>query len=125
MKNINVVTWFEIPVEDMERAKAFYTEVMQTSFKDDEMEGMKMSIFEADQQAAGGMLIKAEGYEPSRTGAVIYLNGGDDLSAPLARAVTSGGEVLWPKTAIQDGEFGYFAQFLDSEGNRVGLYSMS
>ena len=125
MKNINVVTWFEIPVEDMERAKKFYTEVMHTSFKDDEMDGFKMSIFEADEKAASGMLIKAEGYEPSRTGAVIYLNGGEDLSAPLERAVASGGEVLWAKTAINDGECGYFAQFLDSEGNRVGLYSMS
>lgn len=122
MKNINVVTWFEIPVKDMDRAKKFYTDVMQTSFKDDEMDGFQMSIFEAEEQAVSGMLVKAEGYEPSKTGAVIYLNGGDDLTAPLDRAIANGGEVLWPKTAI---ECGYFAQFLDSEGNRVGLYSMS
>ena len=125
MKNINVVTWFEIPVKDMDRAKQFYAKVMLSSFKDDEMDGFKMSIFEADEKAARGMLVQAEGYEPSKTGAVIYLNGGDDLTAPLDRAVANGGEVLWPKTAINDGECGYFAQFLDSEGNRVGLYSMS
>jgi predicted enzyme related to lactoylglutathione lyase len=30
-----------------------------------------------------------------------------------------------PKTPIHDGDCGYFAMFLDSEGNRVGLYSAS
>jgi len=121
----NVVTWFEIPVIDMERAKKFYAEVMETSFEDNEMDGFKMAIFDCEEPAVGGMLVKAEGYEPSKTAAVIYLNGGDDLSGPLDRAVQSGAEVLWPKTAINDGECGYFAQFSDSEGNRVGLYSKS
>ncbi len=119
----NVVTWFEIPVSDMERAKAFYSKVMDVDFKDDDMDGMKMAIFNYEEPGVSGMLVQSEGYEPSKTGAVIYLNGGDDLSVPLSRAVENGAEVLWPKTAINDGECGYFAQFSDSEGNRVGLYS--
>ena len=118
----NVVTWFEIPVEDMDRAKKFYATVMDTHFKDDTdtMDGFKMSIFDHEDPAVSGMLVQAEGYKPSKTGAVIYLNGGDNLTEPLDRAVENGAEVLWPKTAI---ECGYFAQFSDSEGNRVGLYS--
>ena len=120
----HVVTWFEIPVTDMERAKQFYSHVMEVDFKDDEMDGFKMSIFNSEENAVSGMLVKGDDYLPSKTGAVIYLNGGADLSVPLDRAVAKGSEVLWPKTAINDGECGYFAQFLDSEGNRVGLYSM-
>ncbi len=120
----NIVTWFEIPVTDMERAKAFYSEVMQTGFKDDKVDDFKMAIFDHEESAASGMLVQSEGYEPSKTAAVIYLNGGDDLSAPLERAVQNGGEVLFPKTAINDGKCGYFAHFSDSEGNRIGLYSM-
>ena len=119
----NVANWFEIPVTDMARAKTFYQNVMQTSFQDDAMDGFQMAIFDAEESAVSGMLVLGEQYEPSLTGAVIYLNGGDDLSAPLARAVEQGGSIIIPKTAIKEGECGYFAQFLDSEGNRVGLYS--
>ena len=121
----NIVTWFEIPVTDMQRAKAFYSAVMETGFEDNEMNGFQMAIFDHEDPAVSGMLVQAEGYEPSKTGAVIYLNGGDDLSVPLEKAVKNGGEVLCPKTAINDGECGHFAQFSDSEGNRVGLYSSS
>jgi predicted enzyme related to lactoylglutathione lyase len=123
--NNNIVTWFEIPVKDMERAKTFYANVMQTSFTVNEKEGMNMAIFEHTQPAVSGMLIAGENYEPSQTGVVIYLNGGNDLAVPLQRAIEQGGTVLWEKTAINEGECGYFAQFLDSEGNRVGLYSQA
>jgi predicted enzyme related to lactoylglutathione lyase len=119
----NVANWFEIPVTDMARAKAFYQNVMETSFKDDEMGGFQMAIFDAEEGAVSGMLVLGENYQPSQTGAVIYLNGGDDLSLPLERAVAQGGKVMVPKTAINDGECGYYAQFMDSEGNRIGLYS--
>ena len=119
----HITTWFELPVKDMERAKEFYKKVLETSFEDDEMGGFKMSSFNHDEGAVSGMLILGENYEPSKTGAVIYFNGGKELNEPLNRAIESGGEVVVPKMAINDGKCGHFAQFLDSEGNRVGLYS--
>ncbi|NOR69083.1 MAG: VOC family protein [Methylomarinum sp.] len=119
----NVANWFEIPVIDMARAKSFYQNVMKTSFNDDEMDGFLMAIFDAEEGAVSGMLVFGEHYQPSQTGAVIYLNGGDDLSVPLERVVEQGGKVIIPKTSIKDGDCGYFAQFMDSEGNRIGLYS--
>lgn len=123
--NNNVATWFELPVTDMQRAKAFYQEVLQASFKDETMSGYQMAIFNADEGSVSGMLILGEQYQPSQTGAVVYFNGGENLSMPLDRAVQQGGSVLVPKTPIHDGECGYFALFSDSEGNRVGLYSPS
>lgn len=119
----HIATWFIMPVKDMERAKAFYADVMQTGFEDNDMEGMKMAIFNHADTAVSGMLMQAEGYEPTNTGAVVYLNGGKDLNEPLERAVQAGGSVITPKTAIDEGKNGYCAQFIDSEGNRVGLYS--
>ncbi|MCX7088383.1 MAG: VOC family protein [Methylococcales bacterium] len=119
----HVATWFDIPVTDMQRAKNFYQNVMETSFKDDEMNGYKIAIFAAEEGAVSGMLTLGEHYEPSQTGAVIYLNGGNDLNYRLERVVVQGGAVIHPKTAINEGECGYFALFLDSEGNRIGLYS--
>jgi predicted enzyme related to lactoylglutathione lyase len=53
---------------------------------------------------------------------MVYLSGGEDLSAPLGRVEAAGGKVVMPKTSI--GEHGFCAMFLDTEGNRVGLHSM-
>jgi predicted enzyme related to lactoylglutathione lyase len=119
----HIATWFEIPVIDMQRAKAFYQSVLNTSFKDDEMDQYQMAIFEHEENAVGGMLVLGKGYEPSQTGAVVYFNGGEDLSLPLAKVTDLGGSVVIPKTGIEEGACGFYAQFLDSEGNRVGLYS--
>jgi predicted enzyme related to lactoylglutathione lyase len=121
----NVATWFEIPVTDLQRAKVFYQNVLQSTFKDEAMGDFQLAIFEAEQGAVSGMLVKGEHYQPSQTGAVVYFNGGEDLSGSLDRVIQHGGSVLMPKTPIHDGDCGYFAMFLDSEGNRVGLYSAS
>ncbi|AEG00515.1 VOC family protein [Methylomonas methanica] len=123
--NDNIATWFELPVSDMPRAKTFYQKVLQAEFKDEEMSGMQMAIFSAEPGAVSGMLVLGETYQPSQTGAVVYFNGGEDLAAPLERALQHGGSVVVPKTPIHDGECGYFALILDSEGNRVGLYSQA
>jgi uncharacterized protein len=55
-------------------------------------------------------------------GALIYLNGGDDLSIPFAKIEDAGGKILRPKTSL--GGNGYMAQFIDTEGNRIALHSM-
>lgn len=121
--NQNIATWFELPATDLGRAQDFYRSVLDTSFKLEDMSDMQLAIFEAEDGAVSGMLVKSEHYQPSATGAVVYFNGGEDLSRPLAKVEAAGGKVLMPKTPIHDGECGYFALVLDSEGNRVGLYS--
>ena len=67
--------------------------------------------------------MKYEGSNPSTSGVTIYLNGGEDLSAPLARAEKAGANIIIPKTNI--GENGFMAQFIDTEGNRIALHSMN
>ncbi len=123
----HILTWCDIPVTDMARAKSFYSETLGVTFLDqpmDDMEGAEMSIFVADADAISGALVKFDEQLPSSThGTVAYLNAGHDLSLVVARAEKLGAKVLWPKTAIQDGEVGYFAQISDSEGNRLGLFS--
>ena len=121
----NVATWFELPVTDMRRAQDFYRSVFSASFKEEEMGAYQLAIFEAEEGAVSGMLVLGEHYQPNATGAVVYFNGGADLSEPLAKVESNGGSVLMPKTPIHDGECGYFAMFLDSEGNRVGVYSQA
>lgn len=119
----SAINWFEIPAKNLERAKAFYETVlgieMILPFPD-----MKYAMFPADMMKGeiGGGLVEEEGYEPSQQGALIYLNGGDDLSVPLARVEAAGGKIMMEKTSI--GRNGFMARFIDTEGNRVAFHSM-
>jgi predicted enzyme related to lactoylglutathione lyase len=119
----NAINWFEIPVKDLGRAKKFYEFVMDAELHLMEEMGMKSAFFPADLEngAIGGCIIEGEGYEPSDKGALIYLNGGDDLAVPLSRVEDAGGKVTLPKTGI--GPNGFMAYFEDTEGNRVGFHS--
>lgn len=121
----NAISWFEIPVKDYERAKQFYTTVMDSEITDHHMpeQNMKYGMFahDTDNNGVGGGLIEAEGQTPTTNGPTIYLNGGEDLSKPLEKVEHAGGKILMPKTDI--GENGFMAQFLDTEGNRIALHS--
>lgn len=118
----NVINWFEIPVADLDRARRFYEATFAVSMRVEEMGGMRMAIFPYADPATGGALLACPEGKPGDHGVVIYLNGGDDLAVPLARAVEAGGTVLMPKTEISP-QIGFIAMFADSEGNRIGLHS--
>lgn len=119
----HALNWFEIPVADFGRAKTFYETVLGTSIATMEMGDSTMGMLSTDQNAVGGALVQSKGSVPSPTGTMVYLNGGDDLAPMLARVVSAGGRVEVPKTEIGNG-FGFFAHFVDTEGNKVGLHSM-
>ena len=119
----NALNWFEIPASDYGRAEKFYNAIFATELvRMDGMEGYQMGMFPAEDGVSGGV-IEGEGYVPSAEGSLVYLNAGDDLSDVLARVEAAGGQVILPKTSI--GENGFMAYFLDTEGNKVGLHSMS
>lgn len=118
----NWVNWFEIPATNIERAAAFYSKVFGIEMHMMNMAGTQMAMFPAE--GGGGALVKGEDYNPSMNGSLVYLNGGDDLSQPLGNIEAAGGKVIVPKTHIGDG-MGYFAMFIDSEGNKVALHSMN
>lgn len=116
----NVINWFEIPVVDIKRAAKFYGAVLAIDLSINEVLGRQRALL-SGRGGVGGSLVEGAGYNPSREGVVIYLNGGEDLDASLKRVVAAGGRIVQPKKAI--GEYGYTATFIDSEGNRIGLYS--
>lgn len=119
----HTINWFELPAENFERAKAFYEKVLDIQMIIP-FPGVKYAMFPADMQNGeiGGGLVEEEGRNPSQTGALIYLNGGEDLSVPLSRVEDASGTILIPKTSI--GPNGFMAQFTDTEGNRVAIHSM-
>ncbi|MBK6507327.1 MAG: VOC family protein [Ignavibacteria bacterium] len=121
----NALNWFEIPVTDFPRAKKFYETVLGSTIHEMQMGPSLMGFFPMgeDQSGVGGAIVKAEDCEPSDKGSLIYLNAGPDLSDALGRIESAGGKVIVPKTMITE-EYGFFAMFLDTEGNKVGLHSM-
>ena len=120
----NALNWFEIPVTDFERAKGFYEKVLGITIETMVMGPITMGMLSSDPEAVGGALVQGEGAgSPSQTGTLVYLNGGYDLAPMLDRAEQAGGSVVVPKTDIGN-DFGFFAHFVDTEGNRVGLHSM-
>jgi hypothetical protein len=118
--------WVEIPAKNFERAKKFYETIFDLTMNLVSMPRGKYAIFPLDMegQGAGGAIVEGSGYEPSEKGPVIYLDRGDDLSTPLSKIESAGGKILLNKTKNgANGEFGFIAHFIDSEGNKMGLHS--
>jgi predicted enzyme related to lactoylglutathione lyase len=119
----HVVSWFEIPVVDFARAKRFYEAVLGLNIEPMSMGTTTMGFLSGDQNAVGGALVQGDGNAPTKQGTIVYLNGGEDLAPMLARAQQAGGSIALPKTDIGD-SMGCFAHFIDTEGNKVGIYSL-
>lgn len=128
MKLDNALNWFEIPVNDFDRAKKFYETIFGYDMPESQMGPARMGFFLYDMPAGkvGGAIVHyPEMYSPSENGALIYLNGGPDLQVVLNKISAAGGKIIMEKTEIfPEQNLGFFATFNDTEGNRVALHSM-
>ena len=122
--NMNPVNWFEIPVNDMERAKKFYESVFDVELSMLSMGSMQMFQFPMvdDTYGSAGTLVQMEGYKPSHDGTLVYFSVAD-IDGTLRKVIANGGKTLLPKMSIA--EYGFVAHFEDSEGNKVALHSMT
>ncbi|MEJ7735945.1 MAG: hypothetical protein WKF97_00850 [Chitinophagaceae bacterium] len=78
----NALNWFEIPVENFERAKKFYEAIFTFQMPESSMGPAKMGFFLYDFKAGkvGGAIVHHPGFHtPSGTGSLIYLNCQPDL----------------------------------------------
>lgn len=118
----NPVGWFEIPVTDMPRAKAFYEHVLNVKLQPLNLGPLEMAIFPMRPGTPGatGALMKGEAFQPSQLGTQIYFTT-PDVDGTLERVQKLAGKVVLPKTRI--GPLGFIASVEDSEGNRIGLRS--
>lgn len=120
----NIGGWFEIYVEDMERAMNFYQYVFDDiNFNDLSKDNGQMHMFEYEDHfsGAGGALVKMKFNKPSPNETIIYFNC-DDCAVQEARAREKGAKILVPKTQLP--HFGFSALIRDSENNMIGLYSL-
>ncbi|HBH24111.1 MAG TPA: glyoxalase [Cytophagales bacterium] len=116
------VSIFEIPATDLSRAVLFYEEILGVNIERMDFPDMQMGLFPYEGQVVTGVIMKGEGYQPSVNGVTIYLNGGENLQIILDKVEKNGGKIIVPKTPHAD-ESGFFAIFLDPEGNKMGLHS--
>ena len=116
----HLINWVEIPVNNFERAMAFYSSILKTEINAFEMGGSQYGLFPTEDQKNTVALVKSEYHQPSTNGVVIYFDGGEDLNLILARVKEAGGEVLMEKTFLGE-EAGYVGMFADTEGNKIGL----
>ncbi|MBK6544613.1 MAG: VOC family protein [Saprospiraceae bacterium] len=119
----NLISWFEIPANNFTRAVNFYKGILEVEIEETEMFGTKMGIFPTDGKNVSGAIVHGEDYKPSIEGATLYLNGGENLQVVLDKVEKNKGKVIVPKTQISP-EMGYFAIFIDSEGNKMALHSL-
>jgi uncharacterized protein len=124
MSTKHAISWFEITVEDYDRAKKFYGEILDTELGEMQAGETTLAMLPSGPapEAIGGALVKTPQTKPSEDGSVVYLNANPDLQTVLDRVAQAGGSVFIQKTPVGP-DMGFFAQFRDSEGNRVGLYS--
>jgi uncharacterized protein len=123
----NAISWFEIPVTDIDRATKFYEAIFSIKLNPLDMPNIRMRMFPLNDpmNQVGGALADSGGFhKPSATdGPLMYLNGNPDVQIVLDRIEAAGGKIMVPKTEISP-DYGYMAVFLDTEGNRVGLHSV-
>lgn len=119
----NLINWFEIPATDFKRAVNFYKKILSLEINETEMFGTKMGFFPSTGKNVSGAIICGPDNKPSMDGATIYLNGGENLQKVLDKVEPNNGNIIVPKTQISP-EMGYFAMFIDTEGNKLALHSI-
>jgi predicted enzyme related to lactoylglutathione lyase len=119
----NAIGWFELYVQDMPRARAFYQHVFGVKLEPIGSPDLEMLAFPYAEGGAGssGALVKAPGIESGPGGTLVYFTC-DDCATEEARVAAAGGRVERPKFPI--GEYGYITLAFDTEGNMFGLHSL-
>ncbi len=124
---MNPVSWFEIQVQDMARAVAFYESVLGVTLTNlpmpGEVGGMEMCVFPGEMEKPGssGALVKMEGSSRGPGGTLVYFECAD-CAVEESKAVPAGGKVLQAKMDL--GPYGFCSVIEDTEGNPIGLHSM-
>lgn len=122
----HAINWFEIPVSQFDRARIFYSTILEVTITEMQLGGDRLGLlsYDAENGGVGGAIVEGLDYVTSKRGCLIYLNCGDDLNEVLDRVINAGGRIERDKTPVSyELDLGFHAIFIDSEGNRIGLHS--
>lgn len=118
----NPVGWFEIYVQEMDRAKAFYETVFEVKLEDLKNPELDMWMFPMDPEGKGscGALAHMDGVPSGGNSTMVYFSC-EDCATEAGRVVGAGGKIARDKMSI--GQYGFIAMAYDTEGNMIGLHS--
>jgi hypothetical protein len=119
----NPCNWFEIYVDDMSRAKAFYGKLLGVELTKLDNPEIEMLAFPSDQKSYGtsGALVRMPGFKTGANSVLVYFSC-EDCAVEAAKVPALGGSIQKEKTSV--GQYGYIALAVDTEGNMFGLHSM-
>jgi len=118
----NKIGWFEIFVNDFDKAKDFYSKLFNWEFKlSQATSSLYWNIYTGEGSIGGGLMKKTK---PEHNGqsVILYIEV-EDIDKTLKRAVELGGQIVKEKTLISN-TAGYYALFNDPDNNLMGLWSM-
>lgn len=114
------VIHFELPVDDSERAKSFYSDIFDwdiSSYGD--LRYWPATTGAEDEPGINGALTGAESMAPMGPRSVHIIIQVDDLDTTVQAALERGGNLAQARQTIPG--VGFVAYITDSEGNRIGL----
>ncbi|MCD7901417.1 MAG: VOC family protein [Bacteroides sp.] len=117
-----LVAFFEIPAIDFGRSVNFYEKVFNCKLEVMDCETEKMAFFPPEDGKCPGAISFAENFKPSENGVLVSLQV-KNMEETINHIETNGGKIVHEKMKIEAEGMGYFSIFIDSEGNRIGLYS--
>jgi predicted enzyme related to lactoylglutathione lyase len=119
----NFISFVCIPSVNFERAVKFYENVLGIQLNAVcECETEKMAYFPDENGICPGSISWEKNFSPSKDGVLIHLRV-ENMETTMTAIEENGGKIVKPKTKIEADGWGYFCMFIDSEGNRMGLYS--
>lgn len=124
MAKTNPVIYFEIPVNDLNRAESFQINVFGFNFEREVIDDYEMTFFPFEDTESGisGALAKGDIYKPTKEGVIIYFRT-DNIDITLQKVKEQNGIILYPKTVNE--KYGFIvAEFEDSEGNRIAVQQL-
>lgn len=119
-QNNNVIGWFDMPVNDLNRAVEFYTTVLDNKVHLEKAGEFEFAVFDHN-EGIGGCLVPTATQIPSENTILVYFNVDCRIRDAVLKAKQLGATILEDIHAI--GPYGFRALIIDSEGNRVALHS--
>lgn len=113
----HTIVHFEIPADDVERAKKFYSELFGWEFSAPPgfEEYWVFDTGDPEQDAGGGLMAR----QAPGQGIVHYIQV-ESVADYVTKVQTLGGQVIFPRSPVPG--MGWFAQFLDTEGNCFAIW---
>lgn len=115
------LVWFEIPADDLQRARAFYTKLFGWKIK--KFPGMKIPYWHidtgGDDHSLDGGLMERQSPQHTITNYVMV----PDLDEASAKVEKLGGKIIVQRTAVP--QMGYFVVCQDTENNAFALWERS